>query len=435
LATMGTGVSISLEPHEGASIIEVMGNHVSVQSSWGTMVNLPSLQYGQNLDLVVKMNIPPSLLSKDTPFITATFKFKHWKFGETVSAVEGCVSEPDAPEVHVQRRRLKFVESLARIVSSPAPAQTQIVQDLIDDFKSGTDPKEKGLFEDVSGQVREAIMPEYYVKWGKHYLPSLGRAHQLQQSNNFKDPGIQFYGGELFNQLRDEVDAIFSKLPPPEPTKAVRAPGGGPAPAFSMAQYNTASGGCFAASCLVSMADHTQKRVCDIKKGDLVSTLNNRQAEVLCVMKIRCYQSYTDLVELEGGLLITPYHPIKMGGKWRFPCDVGQPSLRYSPFVYNFVLKENGAEDHVMIINDVACVTLAHNYKEDVVRHSYFGSRKVLEDLRELSGWESGLVEVDDDCFVRDTLTGLICKISPSGNEVVKTLYTQENATVCVSVY
>ena len=32
------------------------------------------------------------------------------------------------------------------------------------------------------------------MKWGKHYLQSLQRAHELQQCNNFKDPGVQFYG-------------------------------------------------------------------------------------------------------------------------------------------------------------------------------------------------------------------------------------------------
>ena len=39
-----------------------------------------------------------------------------------------------------------------------------------------------------------AIEQEYYVKWGRHYLPSLARAHLLQQCNNFKDPGVQGYG-------------------------------------------------------------------------------------------------------------------------------------------------------------------------------------------------------------------------------------------------
>ena len=50
----------------------------------------------------------------------------------------------------------------------------------------------KGLLADMEGQVMEAISRgDYYQKWGKHYLPSLARAHQLQQCSNFKDPGVQ----------------------------------------------------------------------------------------------------------------------------------------------------------------------------------------------------------------------------------------------------
>jgi len=264
------------------------------------------------------------------------------------------------------------------------------------------------LLEDVQGQVREAIMDKYFNRWGKHYLPSLNRAHQLQQSNNFKDPGIQFYGGELFNKLRDEVDEIFSKLPPPKPTHNRGNTNANTN--FSMANYNTPSGGCFAGSGLVLMADGTQKLVSEVKKGDLVATLNNQLAEVLCVMKIRCLQSQIDLVAIEGGLLITPFHPIKIADKWHFPCDVSIPSVQHARYVYNFVLKD-GAE-HVMIVNGITCVTLAHHYDEEVVRHPYFGSQKVLDDMRGLNGFTRGLIEVNGDCFVRDAYTGLICAIS-----------------------
>ncbi len=79
-------------------------------------------------------------------------------------------------------------------------------------------------------------MAKYYNTWGKHYLPSLAGAHLLQQCNNFKDPGIQFYGGALFQKLRDEIEGIyylysrsifnilllnteiFIHLPPPKPS-------------------------------------------------------------------------------------------------------------------------------------------------------------------------------------------------------------------------
>merc|ERR1711874_435913 len=78
----------------------------------------------------------------------------------------------------------------------------------------------KALIEDAAGQVTEAMSREvWYTKWGMHYLPSLCFAHQLQQCNNFKDPGVQQYGGDFWADLCEQADAIFVGLPPPQPGK------------------------------------------------------------------------------------------------------------------------------------------------------------------------------------------------------------------------
>merc|ERR1712183_460866 len=84
----------------------------------------------------------------------------------------------------------------------------------------------QGLLQDIHGQVAEAVSKdEFYKKWGVHYLPSLMCAHLSQQCNNFKDPGVQCYGGDLFNDLRDKADDIFLGLDPPRPsTRPVQAP-------------------------------------------------------------------------------------------------------------------------------------------------------------------------------------------------------------------
>mmetsp|Transcript_57992 Transcript_57992/g.109247 ORF Transcript_57992/g.109247 Transcript_57992/m.109247 type:complete len:167 (-) Transcript_57992:164-664(-) len=75
------------------------------------------------------------------------------------------------------------------------------------------------LIEDLTGQVSEAFSREdWYEKWGVHYLPSLMSAHLAQICNNFKDPGVQQYGGTLFEDLRDKADDIFCSLPAPEPS-------------------------------------------------------------------------------------------------------------------------------------------------------------------------------------------------------------------------
>jgi hypothetical protein len=47
------------------------------------------------------------------------------------------------------------------------------------------------LAKDVSGEGLFALKADNFSRWGTHYLPSLARAHQRQQSGNFKDPGLR----------------------------------------------------------------------------------------------------------------------------------------------------------------------------------------------------------------------------------------------------
>ena len=61
----------------------------------------------------------------------------------------------------------------------------------------------KGLVSDLKGQVFEAIQSkDAYKKWGQKYLLSLIAAHLHCYNNNFKDPGVQNYGGQLFKTIK-----------------------------------------------------------------------------------------------------------------------------------------------------------------------------------------------------------------------------------------
>ena len=180
---------------------------------------------------------------------------------------------------------------------------------------AATDPVTVDLIKDVTGQVTEATSRrDWYTKWGKHYLPSLAQAHRLQQCNNFKDPGIQAYGGVLFNTLRDEADANFMKLPPPTPSggapassyRARSMPSGGlgvggasraaaaaapPARApINMSYYNNCNAGCFHGNAIVGLADGSTKPCNTIVKGDCVRTSNTDTkswARVACVVETK----------------------------------------------------------------------------------------------------------------------------------------------------
>lgn len=124
-------------------------------------------------------------------------------------------------EVKTQELRLQFAELARQITSTVGQdgANLATAKPLIDAFAARLtveNSRVNGLKEDVEGQVREATSrADWYKSWGMHYLQSLARAHLVQQCNNFKDPGVQVYGGDLFQDVRDYADEMFLKLPPP----------------------------------------------------------------------------------------------------------------------------------------------------------------------------------------------------------------------------
>ena len=170
--------------------------------------------------------------------------------------------------------------------------------------------------------------------------------------------------------------------------------------------YNNYSNPCFDGNCVVLMANGNLTRVMDVRKGDIVSG----GGKVLCVVKTLCKDEKTELVKLGGGLFITPYHPVRVEGVWTFPKDINSPVVRSCPAVYSFCLDSR----HSMIINGVQCVTLGHNFTDnEVIRHEYFGSQRVIDDLKKFrKGWAAGLITMNFGAMKRgihnDTDTTII---------------------------
>ena len=274
----------------------------------------------------------------------------------------------------------------------------------------------KGLVEDLNGQVTLGLSEKFIGKWGKHFLLSLTRAHLNQQCLNFKDPGVQFYGGALFKQIRDEADDAFNNLPVPTPKKDSFFHDGGPVmggvyvggttrtvsmPA-RMSSYNCSGGGCFDGEGMVSMADGSTKPVKDLLKGDKVKSRNNQEATVICILSTRMKKPLS-MVNINGTLL-TPWHPVVHDGEWKFPAKIGNEKEHHLEFIYNAVL-DNG---HALLINDVVCVTLGHGLTENkVVEHEYFGDRVVV-DLKCTDGWSDGFIEIEEEDWTRDKTTGRV---------------------------
>lgn len=238
------------------------------------------------------------------------------------------------------------------------------------------------------GQIHKAFSnEEWFNRWGIHYLKYFVRSHELQICSNFKDTSLQLYGGTLFKELRTEIEDIFSSIPIPQPSRSSTPFTGN----FQQTFY-TASGPCFDGNGRVKMATCPDVLVKNLKKGDMILNSDGDVAMVVCIIKTIVKHGNLPMV-LINGLRVTPYHPIKHNGKWVHPCTIKEPTVVHCDTIYNFVLDKH----HIITINNTDAITLGHNVTDDsVLAHPFFGSQRVIENLKSNSGWENGLIVIDD---------------------------------------
>jgi hypothetical protein len=140
---------------------------------------------------------------------------------------------------------------------------------------------------------------------------------------NFKDPGLQIYGGDLFHENQTLADKAFDALPPPQPSglpKAAITAYPGPTSLRSLtASFNNPSGGCFGPGCKVKMADGRKTLIQDMSRGDIVWTPSGPAhviALVICNTKAK-----SQPMSRINGLSITPWHPILVNGRVELSCE------------------------------------------------------------------------------------------------------------------
>lgn len=281
----------------------------------------------------------------------------------------------------------------------------------------------KDLIEDLSIQISQSLSKEYFNTWGKHFVHSILRAHQIQYCNNFKDPGVQHYGGTFFHQLQDSIDTLFNDIPPPTPSNITEDS----VPVQSMSYYNDNSNPCFAGWSIAELNNGCKVRIDELVSGDIVKTVDG-WSSIVCIVKTHCRNKRANLVLLDNGMAVTAYHPIfydahrtsssREYGSWVYPKDIVQPVWVSCQAVYSFVLER----DHRILINDIPCICFGHGFTNDpVLEHHYYGTQAVIEDLKCMNGWDKGLVELRSGCIKADNngmVEGLVynyneqCKVS-----------------------
>lgn len=402
---------LSNESNAGVIIKKIYGYGYDTEGNDNTLC-LDTVHYGQSKDIIVLIETTKENKSTDIVLEYKSYTNKNVKLVcNEMKSVDTC------DNIKRDLLRLEFIELISNIIKlSPCEATNKAIADYLckydtDEYKGHNE----AILFDLKGQVKLASSDKnYYFKWGLNYLYSLMCANRQQKCNNFKDKSIAEYGGDIFKKIRDDVDAIYSDIEPPVPSKSSNyndstvsstsiTKG---ASTLSRGQFqnafNNRNGGCFHGKCEVLMADNTTKPCEDIKKGYIVNSTDNKKSVVLCVIKYKCENDMCRMVNING-MSITEYHPVKnpytIDQEWVFPVDIGETNDIHCDYMYNFVLDKN----HIVNINNVSCVTLGHGFTDNaIITHDYFGTNKVINDLKKMKGYAEGLITLNPNCVIRD---------------------------------
>jgi len=345
-------------------------------------------------------------------------------------------------KVCVQNIRAKFIETLLELTSYLSQSYNRQARDYVDRelaklitiIKSKlllypTNPFLLGMLHDLEssnpdeGQVSKGFSKqEWFKNWGEHYTLSVIRANWLEETSNYKTPSIAPYASDTFIEIRDKADLIFVSIPPPAPSIK---PNDSTAYVQPSAQTyaRTFYGGCLDGECPVDVSGG-KKYMSDMQKGDVVIH-SKGTSRVKCLVKHHTHDEATEYAVLcktnEACVLplkITKWHPVKTDGIFdgqpTFPNDVVEltklPQTNYfvvekPKHVYNIVMEDG--DYPWFTVNGFECVALGHGEKVNtVLTHDYY-AEKVLDDLKQLDGWESGLVTVTQK-KIRDPNTSLV---------------------------
>lgn len=325
------------------------------------------IQYGQEHNLVLLLEKQPIKISINDisiePVMTVLDEIANARF-DLLNALYECI-ENDG--------KYEFTKLYSKYNTSSNDNIIAIMKDLI---PSGN----------KEGQISMAT--RYWNKWGNHYVRGYYNAHNNQFCMNFKDPGLQIYGGELFHTLQDIGDKIFANLPALKPTgripmsrNSTNTVQSNTPVRMSNVLYNP-NGGCWAPKSLVRMADNTYIPIEDIKVGMNIWTIKG-SAVVEYIIVINTKDINQPMCKLNN-LIITPWHPVFIDNKWEYPANITDIKEYNMPTVYNLIINK----DHIIEIGGILSCTLGHMLKGDVIEHQYFGNKDlILYDLKNQPGF------------------------------------------------
>lgn len=297
----------------------------------------------------------------------------------------------------------------------------QFIRDIITDC-CDADPNK--------GQIGKSIAnPQWFSKWGQHYLKSIASAYRQEWCLNFKDLGPQHFTSFTFASFREKIESIFLGITPPVPSIAVKSPAAtsyqgsasvaSPTYASIPQSYYNQSGGCFTGNWKVPLANGNTKYIKDIVPGDVVISYDSPtgSATITHIIRLRVSEPFP-MCSPNGLDGITPFHPFwktnsDLRREWEFPTQNLSLSknsmvILEGEYMYDFII-DNGFTVALEGGYNVAC--LGHGCQDsDIITHEYFGTQRIIDDLKDHEDWSTGYITLNDWCFTRNA-SGLVSKL------------------------
>ena len=185
--------------------------------------------------------------------------------------------------------------------------------------------------------------------------------------------------------------------------------------------YYNSNAPCFSGDSKMSMANGMNIDVSKVQVGHRVRSVDGSVKIVKFIVKTMIRNGKTNLVRLGSNLRITPYHPVRLKGKWCFPNDLGEVKCEDCDAVYSFVVEreedQQQQEEKSMSIcvGGLECASLGHGDTNSNTAHghSYFGNRMlVIRDILKIQKNQrsnEGVISLQEgSCLHRDVGTGLV---------------------------
>lgn len=98
------------------------------------------------------------------------------------------------------------------------------------------------------------------------------------------------------------------------------------------------------------------------------------------------------MCQMQNDLMITPGHPVKIVDNWVFPKDMAVIQNVEINAYYNLIVNQV----HIALVNDCQVICLGHGLQDDIIRHEYLGTNRVIDDLSTMPGYQEGMVILNE---------------------------------------